>query len=537
MAGIKIVDLPALGRDLISTDLLELSLAGGTGSRKITGQEIMNASKLSVGNTPVVSGTIGRIFFQGTGNVLQQSGNLFWDDAANRFIIGGSTASNVRSNTNEFNIQRDGLTVPTGGSQLMFNLVGNGQGMTITNQNGTTYRIGQYAASNVLTLGVSGNSTLNLFTSGNIGINTTTDAGFRLDVNGTARVTSLRTTDLVSPSPTENIFVKNSSGVTAGRILPDGNILRIASSGAHATINIFSTGNLGINQTTDDGFRLDVNGTARVSGASCFGTASGNVGIGTTDVATPFSTAKGLVINAGAGNDAQVRLQNTSTGNTTSDGGLLSISNILMYLWNYEAGPLILGTGNAERLRIFSTGNIGINTTTDAGFRLDVNGTARVQGNVTVTGTNISISNAAMSIDSNVGTGIFNLINSSGSAGNTRMSLGGVTYFNIYQPINASSGILSGTINTITTPLTYAWASGSASPNLFQLNPNYNFTGTYAGTARGFYYNPTLTSIVGLTHFAFHSTSGRVRFEGLPTSPTGLNAGDLYNNLGVLMIV
>ncbi len=76
MAGIKIVDLPAVGRDLAATDLFEMSLVGGTGSRKITGQEIMNASKLSVNNTPVINGTSGRIFFQGSTNVLQQSGNL-----------------------------------------------------------------------------------------------------------------------------------------------------------------------------------------------------------------------------------------------------------------------------------------------------------------------------------------------------------------------------------------------------------------------------------------------------------------------------
>ena len=91
MAGIKIVDLPALGRDLISTDLLELSLAGGTGSRKITGQEIMNASKLSVGNTPIINGAVGQVLFQGTGNVLQESANLFWDATNNRLGIGTSS--------------------------------------------------------------------------------------------------------------------------------------------------------------------------------------------------------------------------------------------------------------------------------------------------------------------------------------------------------------------------------------------------------------------------------------------------------------
>jgi hypothetical protein len=43
-------------------------------------------------------------------------------------------------------------------------------------------------------------------------------------------------------------------------------------------------------------------------------------------------------------------------------------------------------TSRTERLRINSNGNLLINTTTDAGFRLDVNGTARVQGDATITG-------------------------------------------------------------------------------------------------------------------------------------------------------
>jgi hypothetical protein len=42
--------------------------------------------------------------------------------------------------------------------------------------------------------------------------------------------------------------------------------------------------------------------------------------------------------------------------------------------------------GGSERMRIPTTGNVLINTTTDAGFRLDVNGTARVQSTLTVSG-------------------------------------------------------------------------------------------------------------------------------------------------------
>jgi hypothetical protein len=47
-------------------------------------------------------------------------------------------------------------------------------------------------------------------------------------------------------------------------------------------------------------------------------------------------------------------------------------SSIRFFTGGYTAGQ--------QRMQIFSTGNIGINTTTDAGYRLDVNGTARVQG-------------------------------------------------------------------------------------------------------------------------------------------------------------
>jgi len=167
-----------------------------SGSQAISGS--LNLSGFATGSILFTSGSAGTV----TG-----SSNLFWDDANNRFIIGGSTASNVRANTNEFNVQRDGLTVPTNGNQLMFNLVGNGTGMSITNQNATTYRIGQFAVANMLTIGPAGTSALNVNTTGNVLINTTTDAGYKLDVNGTARVSGTGTT-----SATTAFYVQNSAG-------------------------------------------------------------------------------------------------------------------------------------------------------------------------------------------------------------------------------------------------------------------------------------------------------------------------------------
>jgi hypothetical protein len=43
---------------------------------------------LTVGVTTITGGTVGRVLFQGTGNVLQQSSNLFWDNTNIRLVLG-----------------------------------------------------------------------------------------------------------------------------------------------------------------------------------------------------------------------------------------------------------------------------------------------------------------------------------------------------------------------------------------------------------------------------------------------------------------
>lgn len=58
MAGKKIGELTPLGRNLIATDELELSLAGSAGSRKITGAQIIGAAggvSSVTGTSPIIS--------------------------------------------------------------------------------------------------------------------------------------------------------------------------------------------------------------------------------------------------------------------------------------------------------------------------------------------------------------------------------------------------------------------------------------------------------------------------------------------------
>jgi hypothetical protein len=58
--------------------------------------QITPASGITVGTTAVTSGTVGRVFFQGTGDVVQQDPALFWDNTNKRLGVGASPATTVR---------------------------------------------------------------------------------------------------------------------------------------------------------------------------------------------------------------------------------------------------------------------------------------------------------------------------------------------------------------------------------------------------------------------------------------------------------
>jgi hypothetical protein len=257
---------------------------------------------LTVGTTPISSGTIGRVLFQGTGNVLQQSSSLFWDNTNEQLqIVTSNTSSAFRGLSVSqfgnfiggapirFDKARGTSATPTDVSSLdivgafSFNpRVGGAYtqdralfGANMASSTGVGVFIIGGTANNTYTPGVyvhpSNNVTIGSSQSIITGI---TDAGFRLDVNGTARVTSLTTMDLVSTSPNQIIFIKNSSGTTAGRIFPDGSILRLSSSNSLLALSVFANANIGIGQATDAGFRLDVNGTARVATSILVGSSS-----------------------------------------------------------------------------------------------------------------------------------------------------------------------------------------------------------------------------------------------------------------------
>jgi hypothetical protein len=403
MAGIKIVNLPAVGRDLISTDLFELSLAGGSGSRKITGQEIMNASKLNVGGTPIINGTAGRILFQGASDTLGESANLFWDNTNNRLGIGGSPAV--------YNLDVKGIGIYRGGLLDLQNTTGNVT-LSFYPSAGNLGIIN----SDILRLGRISNGTIFLqgFADGNIAINSSTNAGYKLDVNGTARVSSTITLTGVNTPNLANLPIAignftldiqtTNPNSAASSIITTGAITR-TDSGVKSIINV----NNAVTSTAANFNAL--NGFAFTSTISqTLGTIRGIYIAPTLTASTDFraieTTAGNVLFNGGSvgvgtttptgrngyGGGTAIEVVNNSTYASFNLNGGNIASPTYLTLGAQGGGadirvnnkPFQMTINSIDAFKISTTGNIGINTTTDAGYKLDVNGITRLTGNVTV---------------------------------------------------------------------------------------------------------------------------------------------------------
>ena len=181
---------------------------------------------------------------------------------------------------------------------------------------------------------------------GNVLIGTTTDAGYKLQVQGsgyfntnTASTNSvLRLTDAntgtawagFSSSTTTGFFIGSNGGITLGQVTADNS----NPSTAHARISINSLGNPGLQLSTN----------------------SANVGIVFSD-----------------GVNATIRMNFPSVG----EAAITTIS-----AHNLSIGVASsVGSLSSTTMKFFqSTGNVAINSTTDAGYKLDVNGTIRSSG-------------------------------------------------------------------------------------------------------------------------------------------------------------
>jgi hypothetical protein len=110
--GVTLIDELHLTTDLADTYIAsaatwnakQAALVSGTNIKTINGNTLLGSGDLvisggggiTIGTTAVTSGTIGRVFFQGTGDVVQQSASLFWDNTNSRLGVGATPSTAVR---------------------------------------------------------------------------------------------------------------------------------------------------------------------------------------------------------------------------------------------------------------------------------------------------------------------------------------------------------------------------------------------------------------------------------------------------------
>jgi hypothetical protein len=121
---------------------------------------------------------------------------------------------------------------------------------------------------------------------------------------------------------------------------------------------------------------------------------NGRLGVGTSSPAYQIDVVGGIRVATGTSffktiNGGQIIMSSLGDSQPTllfaDNNGNAQYGNIKFY-------DLSFRNGSATVAKIFSTGNLAINTTTDAGFKLDVNGITRFTGNSTFTANIASVS-------------------------------------------------------------------------------------------------------------------------------------------------
>jgi hypothetical protein len=180
--------------------------------------------------------------FEGTGNVVQESGNLFWDNTNGRLGIGTSSPTQPievvknQNATTKINISNTtsgtsaaseiSLTSNSGAyfsagklspTYSAYKTLASSDGYLYNGTGGDISLLNDVALGKIkFTAGASTTAQMTLASTGNLLINTTTDAGFKLDVNGTARVSGAITIGGISGGGGTQNFMSNNNDMSFG---------------------------------------------------------------------------------------------------------------------------------------------------------------------------------------------------------------------------------------------------------------------------------------------------------------------------------
>jgi hypothetical protein len=355
-----------------------LTLSGGVVHKRTAAQTLTDIGGQAALTNPVTgTGTSGQVaYFNGTTTITSES-NLFWDSTNDRLGIGTNTPSlpleiiinssatySTSSRANSLRVYNiNGASNVFAGIELAADGPSNAGVVGI---NGVVTGTGNGAMTFYTRDSSTFSEKIRIASTGNLLVGTTTDAGFKLDVNGTGRFTNTLTPIILRSTNANTMWTEYyyNTSTLSGYIGSGSGLL----SGANASDFI-------------------------VRGEADFVVASGGNNRRLTIASTGAATFSSSVTSDGLFRSNQGILQIFAAGGFR--GGVYNYASWLGSGTDYsptlasETNIYFATAGTITRqMTITSGGNVLIGTTTDSGARLQVSGTSTFSGQITVSTNN-----------------------------------------------------------------------------------------------------------------------------------------------------